>query len=128
MDLEKYGLAGNIQELLSIKDDVEALSRRHGAADGSMPKIDLFDMGDSYRLLVEVPGVTQENLEVAIQGQTLIVAGIREPVEKDAKIITSERYRGHFQREISLPSVVERDIGQAHLQDGLLILTLPKAD
>jgi HSP20 family protein len=128
MDLEKFGTTGAIQELLSIRDDLEKLSTLGSDKDAISPKIDLFDLGDSYRLLIEVPGVPQENLELALQGRTLIVAGLREPIEEGLKIITSERHRGHFQRSIDLPGEVDREKISAHLQEGLLILNLPKQD
>ena len=126
MELDKYGSAANLQDLLSIRDDIDALAERHLPQAVGTPKVDIFDIGDAYRVLIEVPGVSQENLEVAIQDDSLIVAGLREPVEEGVRIVTSERYRGHFQREVKLPSEVEQEAGQAHLQDGLLILTLPK--
>ena len=128
MELDKYNTAANLQDLLSIRDDIDILTERHLPQSVGTPKIDVFDIGSAYRVVVEVPGVSQENLEVAIQDDTLIVAGLREPVEENVRIITSERYRGHFQREIKLPSKIEQDAGQAHLHDGLMILTLPKKD
>jgi HSP20 family protein len=128
MDLEKFGTTGAIQELLSIRDDIETLSTLGSDKDAISPKIDLFDLGDSYRLIIEVPGVPQENLELALQERTLIVAGLREPIEPGLKIITSERHRGHFQRSIELPSEIEKEKVSAHLQEGLLILNLPKEE
>ena len=62
MDLEKFGTTGAIQELLSIRDDIERLSTLGSDKDAITPKIDLFDAGDSYRLIIEVAGVSQENL------------------------------------------------------------------
>lgn len=126
MELDKYNSAANLQDLLSIRDDIDTLAERHLPQAVGTPKVDVFDIGAAYRVIIEVPGVSQENLEVALQDDTLIVAGLREPVEEGVHIITSERYRGHFQREIKLPSEVEQDAGQAHLHDGLLVLTLPK--
>ncbi len=126
MDLEKFGTTGAIQELLSIRDDIERLSTLGSDKDAISPKIDLFDAGDSYRLIIEVAGVLQDNLELAVQERTVIVAGLREPIEDGLKIITSERHRGHFQRSIELPEDVDRDKVSVHLREGLLILNLPK--
>jgi HSP20 family protein len=126
MELEKFGTSGAISELLSIRDDVERISNLHLAGDGLTPKIDMFDLGDTYQLMVEVPGVPQERLEVAIQGRNVIVAGLRDPIDETVNIIRSERPRGHFQRTIELPSEVERERTTAHLQEGVLVLTLPK--
>jgi HSP20 family protein len=127
MELEKFGTSGAISELLSIRDDVDRITNLHLASDGLTPKVDIFDTGDAYQLMIEVPGVSQENLEVAIQGSSVIVAGLREPIDDTLRIISSERPRGHFQRTVQLPSEVERERTTAHLQEGVLVLTLPKA-
>jgi HSP20 family protein len=126
MELEKFGTSGAITELLSIRDDVDRITNLHLASDGLSPKVDMFDTGDAYQLMIEVPGVSQENLEVAVQGSSVIIAGLREPVDDNVKIINMERPRGHFQRTIGLPSEVERERTTAHLQEGVLVLTLPK--
>lgn len=126
MELEKFGTSGAISELLSIRDDVERISNLHLGNDGLTPKVDMFETSNAYQLMIEVPGVSQENLEVAIQGSSVIVAGLREPIDDSVKIISTERPRGHFQRTIQLPSEVEREKTTAHLQEGVLVLTLPK--
>ncbi|MGL4611231.1 MAG: Hsp20/alpha crystallin family protein [Trueperaceae bacterium] len=127
MELEKFGTSGAISELLSIRDDVERISNLHLGGDGITPKVDLFDTGEAYQLMIDVPGVTQEGLEVAIQGRQVVVAGLREPIDEHVRILRSERPRGHFQRSIELPSEVERERTTAHLQEGVLVLTLPKS-
>lgn len=124
MELEKFGTAGDIQELLSIRDDIENLSfGTH--TDASKPKIDLLDRGQTFQLIIEVPGVPQENLEVAVQENKVMIAGFREPMD-DASIIASERHRGHFERTIELPAEVKGENVQARLAQGLLILNLEK--
>lgn len=125
MELEKFGTAGDIQELLAIRDDIEKLSFKT-TGDSSVPRLDLFDHGDYFSLLIEVPGVSQENLEVAVQGSSLTIAGFREPIENAAEILITERHRGHFQRTIELPQAIDEEAIQAHLMEGLLRLRLPK--
>jgi HSP20 family protein len=124
MDLEKFGTAGDVQDLLAIRDRIEGLldDRREAGA----PKSDLLDAGGAYRLVMEVPGVPEENIEIALQGQTLVIAGLREPTGEGTKILFSERPSGHFQRNIELPEPVDRERTTAHLQSGLLIINLPK--
>lgn len=124
MDLEKFGTAGDVQELLSIRDRIEGLmdDRREAGA----PRVDLLDADGAFRLVMEVPGVPEENIEIALQGQTVVIAGLREPNADGTKILFSERPSGHFQRSIDLPQAVDRDRTSAHLQAGLLIVNLPK--
>ncbi|HEX7005411.1 MAG TPA: Hsp20/alpha crystallin family protein [Trueperaceae bacterium] len=124
MDLEKFGTAGDVQELLAIRDRIEGLMDER--RDASAPKADLLDDGEAFRLVIEVPGVPEENIEIALQGQTLLVAGIREPQDGSATILFSERQSGHFQRSIALPEPVDRERTSAHLKSGLLTVNLPK--
>lgn len=124
MDLEKFGTAGDVQELLAIRDRIEGLL--DDGRDASVPKVDLLDVGTSFRLVMEVPGVPEENIEIGLQGQTLVVAGLREPIENETKVLFSERPSGHFQRNVELPVPVDREKTNAHLQSGLLIINLPK--
>ncbi len=124
MELEKYDTMKAIQELLAIRNDIDLLGER--PQDVISPKMDIFDLGDRYRLLIDVPGVSQENLELAVQGRTVTVAGFREPVEAGLEIVLSERPRGHFQRSVELPADVNPDASQANLREGLLIIDLPK--
>ena len=147
MELEKFDSSRDIQDLLALRDDIERLAGNPAEAD-SGPRIDLLDLGAAYRLVVEVPGVPQENLEVALQGRNLTVAGLREPgydtradlsdgSSDDQKggaddgannvaVLLSERAAGHFQRSVELPGEVDYASCHASLRDGLLVLDFPK--
>ncbi|CAN5764124.1 hypothetical protein BH24DEI2_BH24DEI2_03020 [soil metagenome] len=136
MELEKFDSSRDIQDLLALRGDIERLVSTPAEAD-SGPKVDLLDLGTAYRLIVEVPGVPQQNLEIALQGRNLTVAGLRETgyatsgdlgdLTDDAAILLSERAAGHFQRSVELPGEVDYDRSHASLYDGLLVLELPKA-
>jgi HSP20 family protein len=131
MELDKYGTAGDIQELLAIRDRIDTLLETKSGNEALAPRIDLLDTGDAYRVVIEVPGVPQENLEIALQGKELIVAGIRETSNAsdsdEETLIVSERPSGHFQRTLMLPGEVVTGKATAHLREGLLILTIPKS-
>lgn len=130
MELEKFDSTRDIQELLALRSDIDKLSAKPASAETG-PKLELLDLGAAYRLIVEVPGVPQENLEVALQGRRLTVAGLREPtyggLGDSVNIVMSERMNGHFQRNVELPGEVNHDRSHASLHDGLLVLDLPKA-
>lgn len=126
MELDTYGTASDVQELIAVRDKVEDLLARRVPSDGVTPRAELRDLGDAYRLLVEVPGVVQEDLEVAVQGRELVVAGHR-PADRVGEPVFNERIAGPFHRTISLPNEVEAEGATAQLVAGLLILHLPKA-
>jgi HSP20 family protein len=128
MAIEKFGSGGDIEELLAVRDRIEELATTHLIGDASTPRADLLDRGDAYQLLVEVPGVAQSNLEIALQGEELVVAGLRETSASttDNRIVFTERPNGPFQRTVRLPGRVDRERATAQLDAGLLIVTLPK--
>ncbi len=130
MELEKFDSSRDIQDLLALRDDIERLSAGTSQPD-SGPRLELLDLGAAYRLVLEVPGVPQQNLEIALQGRSLTVAGLRQPaydsLGDSVGILLSERANGHFQRNVELPGEVDYDRSQASLHDGLLVLDLPKA-
>src|SRR5690625_7644070 len=67
MELDRSGSALDIQELLSVRERIDKLlANQHEEA---QPRADLLDTGDSYRLIMEVPGLKEENLEIALDGQ-----------------------------------------------------------
>lgn len=124
MELDKRDTNTDLQHLLVLRDRIGNL---HNALEGKSlePKVDLLDEGNAYRLIIDVPGIAQDDLEVAIQERQVIIAGIRKP-HKSGKSLISERASGHFQRMVDLPSDVDWDVGSAHLAEGLLVLHLPK--
>ena len=127
MSLEKYDPDRDLKDLFLLRNDIERLTSLAASEDAVTPRLDLFDWGDSYRVIIEVPGVEQENLEVALEGRSLTVAGLREPSGDDAMRLISERPSGHFQRTLELPEAIDPEGTRANLQHALLILTLPKA-
>jgi len=128
MKIEKYGTAGDIQELLAVRDGIDALVNAHVAGDPMSPRADLIDLGDAYQVHVEVPGVEQADLEIAVQGSDLLIAGLREPVPSEHEVVFTERPAGPFQRSIHLPARVDESAATAHLAAGVLVVTLPKSE
>lgn len=126
MELEKFGTSQDLRELLAVRDQVEDLVEGQRRTESPAPKAEMRDLGNAYRVILEVPGVTQENLEIALKGRELVIAGIREVESTEGDVIFTERPTGPFHRTMQLPGdVVEERVG-AHLQQGLLVVTLPK--
>lgn len=126
MKIEKYGTANDIQELLSLRDGVGALLESHAVNTTLQPRADLLDLGSAFQLHLEVPGVQLTDLEIAVQEDELLVAGLRQPELVAGNTVFSERRVGPFQRTISLPQPVDAESGTAHLASGVLVVTLPK--
>ena len=128
MDIERFGTAADLEELITIRDRIESLATHQATADTLTPKTDLLDFGDALQLRMEVPGVDQADLELALQGQELLVSGLRETLEDGVTSIFSERPNGPFQRTIHLPEPVDREHVSAHLRAGVLVVHMPKRE
>ena len=125
MDLDKFDSSSDIRELLAIRDDIEKLSQAHPSS--STINVDLIDLGDAYQLIADLPGVSQEKLEIALYSHSLTIATVRDELDDTLHVISTERPKGHAQRELDLPSEINPEASSAHLQGGVLTLTLPKA-
>jgi HSP20 family protein len=67
---------------------------------------------------------------VSLHDGTLTISGERksDPNQKDAQVYRSERYFGRFERSVTLPSAVTAEKISAQYKDGVLTITLPKAE
>jgi HSP20 family protein len=94
------------------------------------PPINLYDAGDRYVLTAPVPGMSPEELDLSITGETLTVRGERKRPEG----VTDESYRrqerpfGRWARTVTLPDRVEGGQVSASYAQGVLTVTLPKAE
>ena len=115
----------DLEQLLILRDRVSELAE--GVSPRSLElKLDLIDLGEAYRLIVDLPGVAQDDLEIALRGRQLTVAGLREMNAGEQTFAVRERAGGHFQRTLELPGDVDYGASSAQLREGLLILHLPK--
>ena len=126
MKIQKYGTAGDIEQLVAVRESIERLADSQRATAPLMARADLHDVGEAFLVHVEVPGVAQADLEVAVQGDELLIAGIRDSVPVESVPVFSERPVGPFQRTIHLPEPVDPERVTAYLQSGVLSINLPK--
>ena len=85
------------------------------------------DEGNLYAE-AEIPGLKMDDLEVLVMGDELTVKGERKDIEKqDVTYHLRERGVGEFSRVLSLPMEVDPEKVQATLRDGVLSITMPKA-
>jgi HSP20 family protein len=97
---------------------------------GWLPAVDLYDEGDHLVLKAELPGIKKEELNISLHGDVLTLSGERKDSGefKEAEVFRSERFVGRFQRSITLPMSVDSGKVQASYKDGILAVTLPKAE
>lgn len=95
-----------------------------------MPALDVREEQDRYRVAVDLPGMSKADIELTYENDVLTVTGERKSqVEKDeGRLHRSERYYGTFTRALRFPGDVKHQEIDANFKDGVLEITLPKAD
>jgi len=94
------------------------------------PKVDVYEEGNDVIVKTEVPGMEKDEIEISLDGNTLILKGEKKKEEKieDKDYSYCERYFGAFTRTIELPTDVQADKVTAALKNGVLNIRLPKLE
>jgi len=95
-----------------------------------VPTTDIYESDQALTLVMEMPGVDKSNIDVGVENEVLTVAG-RVDFSKYEKLqpVYTEYMIGHYRRSFSLsPSRIDQDEIRAETKDGVLTLTLPKAE
>jgi HSP20 family protein len=98
--------------------------------EGWFPAVDVYEDKDSLLVRAELPGMKKEDIEISLHEGFLTLSGERKGTEKEegAETYRSERWLGRFHRTISLPCSVVPDKIKATYTDGILAVSLPKAE
>ena len=98
--------------------------------DGWLPAVDVYEDKDTVQVKAELAGLKKEDIEISLQDGYLVLSGERKQEEKqdNGEVYRSERWVGHFHRTISLPCRVQSDKIEATYNEGVLTVTLPKAE
>jgi HSP20 family protein len=94
------------------------------------PPINLYDAGDRFVLSAQLPGIAPEDMELSITGESLTLKGERKRPEGvlDESYRRQERQFGRWGRTVSLPDRVDVAQVSATFAQGMLTITLPKAE
>ncbi len=94
------------------------------------PSLDFSETEKDYVVRLEAPGVAKEDIEVNLEGQTLLVRGERISTKErtDEKFFWREREEGRFLRSIRLPTAVEEGKVNASVNNGIVTIRLPKKE
>lgn len=97
---------------------------------GNVLALDVFDKDDVYEVVVNLPGFEPEQIDVTINEDVLSIVAEQsyESRDEDTKTLLQERVYGKFSRQITLPTSINADAVDSHFENGVLTLTLPKAD
>ncbi|MEU1626767.1 Hsp20/alpha crystallin family protein [Streptomyces sp. NPDC020096] len=92
------------------------------------PLAELSETDDAYVVEVELPGVKREDLDVEMNERELVISGELKETERKGVLRRSTRRTGHFEYRAVLPGEVKTEEVDATLADGVLKVTIPKAE
>ncbi|MER3395977.1 MAG: molecular chaperone [Acidimicrobiia bacterium] len=119
------GFPEEMRRLLDIAWETHEVAGRRGVW---APPVDIYETPEEVRILIDLPGLKADSLDVTIERNVLTVKGDRRlsNPQKDGKFLRIERPSGTFHRAIGLPDGVQSDRVSASLKDGVLTITVPK--
>ena len=95
----------------------------------SFPRMNVYESEQKLQVEAEVPGLALSEIEVNLVGRELTLKGERKHQEPEGSYHhLRERGAGAFEKTLQLPFAVDADKVEAQLQNGVLVITLPKAE
>ena len=135
-DWPTYGWKTPFEELERMRRQMDRLTEgltgrlfREPAA-GVFPLLNMTEDTDNYYVRAELPGIIAGDLDISVTGNSLSISGERKmlPEVENVKYHRREREAGKFSRVISVPTQVDTTKVEAHSEDGILTVVLPKAE
>ncbi len=125
------------REMMTLRDAMDrlfddAFTRPLRLNDGhwSMPAVDMYQTDNEIVVKAAVPGVKTEDAQINVTGEVLTIKGEvkeKEEVKEKAYHLREQRW-GMFERTLALPTDVIADKAKAEFENGILTITLPKAE
>lgn len=124
------------REMVTLREAMDrlfddAFTRPFGMETGlRVPAVDLYQTDDEIVVHASLPGMKADDVQISITGELLTLKGeFKEKEEKKEKAYHLREQRfGSFERTVSLPTAVMADKAKAEFEDGVLTITLPKAE
>lgn len=111
-----------------MSDEFMKDKKEEYASECSFP-MDVMADSDSFTIKALLPGVKPEDLDIQILNETVTISGKVQPErEEDANYLLTELPGGKFYRVLTLPTQLNQQDVEAELQDGILTLSIPKAE
>ena len=124
---------GTLDRMLTLN---RAFDQAFNGTQGSrtwVPAMDVAERGDAYLVQAELPGVSPEQVDVSFEQNVLTIRGTKPASfdvasEGELRVFAAERVHGTFERSVRLPEFVNADRITGNFSNGLLTVTVPKAE
>ncbi|MBN2034859.1 MAG: Hsp20/alpha crystallin family protein [Deltaproteobacteria bacterium] len=116
---------------LQAKEKAQAPVPAEGTRPGLVfsPAVDIFETEKELTLLADMPGVKADDLTIDLRDNVLTLDGeVKLPEVSDEEIVFQEYRTGKYSRQFNLTEMIDQSKIDAELKDGVLRLTLPKAE
>ena len=125
-----------VREMMTLREAMDqlfndAFTRPVSMSGGSViPAIDLYQNNDAVIVKAALPGLKADDVQISVTADVLTLRGEfkQENEQKDTTYHIREQRYGSFERSIMLPSDVQTDKSKADFENGILTITLPKAE
>lgn len=125
-----------IHDMVSLRDAMDrffedSFNRELGFFEGTnFPALDMYQTDEDIIVKAVLPGIKPDNLNISVTGDVLTISGEihHEEEDKKARYHMRETQYGSFTRSVPLPTSVDVNKAEAHFEDGILTLTLPKKE
>jgi len=119
----------NLERLLATEPALRDLMAPAGVPTSKpgrfRPSADVVQTATSYVVLIDVPGIPRDQIDVTLEGSRLIVRGVRRPGHPEGRCRSAERGAGRFERTFLLPTTAIGEAVTADLVDGVLRVEVP---
>jgi HSP20 family protein len=110
------------------KQELERQEEKTSPGRYYVPAADIFETDEALTLMLEMPGVDKDKVDIQIENDVLRVEGkIDFSAYKEVEPVYTEYNVGHYTRAFTLPNKIDREAITARVEDGVLTLTLPKS-
>jgi HSP20 family protein len=129
-----FSYSDPIEALLTLQRALDAniasdWMGRGTAASGSFPPMNMFQKGEDFVAIIELPGVEKSDLEIEAKENTIRVRGKKSiAYGEQASVHRRERISGVFDRTLSVPIRIEPEGIRAEYRNGILALFIPRAE
>ncbi len=123
------------REVVTLREAMDRLfedsfipTRRRVREEAFRLPLDAYVTPEEIVILANMPGVKPEEVEITIEGDTLTIKGERPAPLENVDYVLQERAYGKFQRTLTINIPVDANKAEAKFENGLLTLTIPKAE
>lgn len=122
-EYSRNGGTNGVRNGTSVRSDTKQTTDQE-----TLLPLDVWATPENFQVSAYLPGVNPDDVEITFEGDELLIRGHLPAAPEDAEFLKRELYHGAFARRLSFNVPVDVDRIEAHFHNGLLTLTIPKAE